>query len=779
MRNYKIELKDTKKNIYPAETSFGGSNPNGERLSFSNYYLERNGQPFFAISGEFHFSRYDHLRWEDELIKMKMGGINIVATYIFWNHHEEEQGVFEWEENKNLRKFIELCAKHDLYVIIRIGPFDHGEVRNGGVPDWMFGRPFELRSNDEGYLYYVRRLYNQISKQVEGLLYKDGGPIIGTQLENELEHAAAPWELTTGTSNEWLPGGRDGEAHIKKLKELAIEAGIETPVYTATGWGGAIAPTEEVLPLWGGYAYWPWIFYGDVDEHPATPSFIFRDYHNNEVPKTYDFEPGYKPESIPFACAEMGGGMTVFYDYRFILPYESVDALSSIKAAGGSNFLGYYMYHGGSNPKGKKTPFLNETVTPKISYDYQAPLGEFGQVRESYHRLRRQHLFYQAYQESFAKTKTILPTDSNNEDPEDVETLRYAVRADGNTGFVYINNFQDHVESIDQKDFSITLGLENQIIRIPETNSLSLAKDANCILPFNFDLSGINLRYSTTQLITELDHNNEKYYFFFMPKGMEAEYVFDNEMLSEVSVDNGTVTDKGDRTIVQVENKTSIISLTTEDKVKRYICTITDEESLKFWKGNINGQERVLITEATVLMDRGKLKLEFEDLDQISLSAFPAFENQITVQGNEVIGRKQGIFTEYMIETENKKIDLNVNKVYDNKAAIDVDDKVFKDVKEVMLKIDYIGDIGYAFIDGEMINDNFSNNATWEIGLKRFEQELLEKGMYIYISPLKEGVTVKSDSPMAARTESAEKAIAEITSIKATPLYELEVVFND
>lgn len=143
--------------------------------------------------------------------------------------------------------------------------------------------------------------------------------------------------------------------------------------------------------------------------------------------------------------------MTVFYKYRFKLPYESVDAMAEMKVAGGCNFVGYYVFHGGSNPKGKKTPFLNENATPKISYDYQAPIGEFGLIRDSYKRLKRQHYFYKSVEESFCKTKTVLPYDTKDMDPCDIKTLRFAVRAHHDSGFVFINNYQDHVETKDQK----------------------------------------------------------------------------------------------------------------------------------------------------------------------------------------------------------------------------------------------------------------------------------------------------------------------------------------
>ncbi|WP_462409328.1 beta-galactosidase [Neobacillus sp. Marseille-QA0830] len=774
MRAYRIDVKNAQKEIYPLATKLGGFNEAGDSYSFTNYYLEKNGLPFFGISGEFHFSRYHSEKWEDEIIKMKMAGINIVPTYVFWNHHEEEQGKFDWQGNKNLRRFVGICGKHGLPVILRIGPFAHGEARNGGIPDWLFGRPFDLRSNDQEYLTYVERFYQEIGRQVHGLLFKEGGPIIGTQIENEYEHAGAPWEITNGTGNEWLPAGRDGDAHIRKLKELAIQAGIQTPIYTSTGWGGAAAPVEEVLPLWGGYAFWPWIFYGDVKEHPATPEFIFRDYHNDEQ-KNYGFTPAYPSESLPFACCEMGGGMTVFYKYRFKLPYESVDAMTEMKVAGGCNFVGYYVFHGGSNPKGKRTPFLNENATPKISYDYQAPIGEFGQIRESYKRLKRQHYFYKTVEESFCQTKTFLPYDTKDMDPYDVETLRFAVRANGESGFVFINNYQDHVETKDQKDFAITVNLGNQEVRLPKSGSMSLAKDECCILPFNLDLQGLTLTYSTTQLLTSIEHEGETYFFFFTPKGMNGEYCFESDKIQEISVDNGTIL-SDENTLVQVsDEKISRVDITLKSGRRLHVCTLTHEQSLNFWKYSYRGKEQVSITNATLLVDEEKIRLESEGQETVKLLSFPGFNDTINIAGEEISCLNHGLFKEYKKKISDSHAGIEVKMVNQNKAVIDFRPEAFDDAKDLLLQIDYVGDIGYAFIDGELIHDNFCNNGTWEIGLQNHKQDLLEKGMYIYISPLKEGSFVKSDSPMAARAEVINNQIAEIKSIKATAIRELEI----
>ena len=127
---------------------------------------------------------------------MKAGGLTVIPTYIFWNIHEEKEDIFDWSGDKDLRTFLQLCKKHGMQSIVRVGPFCHGEIRNGGFPDWLFSKPLEVRSNDAKYLFYVDRLYKEIAKQLQGLYYKDGGPVIGIQIENEHQHSAAPWAIT-------------------------------------------------------------------------------------------------------------------------------------------------------------------------------------------------------------------------------------------------------------------------------------------------------------------------------------------------------------------------------------------------------------------------------------------------------------------------------------------------------------------------------------------------------------------------------------------------------
>ena len=154
-------------------------------VEWDRHSLIIDGKRVCPVMGEVHYSRIPADEWPAEIKKMKEGGVTMIATYVFWNHIEEQEGTFRWDGQRNLRSFLEVCKAEELPVVLRLGPFCHGEVRCGGIPDWLFTKGCKSRSEDPLFLKYVERFYRQIFTQVQGLQWKDGGPVIGAQFDNE------------------------------------------------------------------------------------------------------------------------------------------------------------------------------------------------------------------------------------------------------------------------------------------------------------------------------------------------------------------------------------------------------------------------------------------------------------------------------------------------------------------------------------------------------------------------------------------------------------------
>ena len=365
--------------------------PQGVALAANSQYLTRDGQPWLPVMGEYHYTRAPAAQWDTQLRLMKAAGIDIVASYVFWNHHQEQPGAFNWKGNRDLRRFVQLAQAAGLKVVVRLGPWAHGEARYGGIPDWVVDK-MPTRSNDAEYLRHVERLYAEIGQQIRGLLWKDGGPVVGVQLENEYN----------------LRGPGRGEDHIRSLKALALKAGMDVPLYTVTGWDGTVYPSGEVLPVFGGYPDEPWATSTTELPPKETHAFRFDTRVSGDLgAQTKSHQPGTAEtdkDKVPFLGAEYGAGLPAMYRRRTLVSADDIAAMLPAQLGSGVNLLGYYMFHGGRNQVGAGGTGLEESSlsggyndTPRISYDFQAPLGPDGQQREVLTRLRPFHLFLRDY----------------------------------------------------------------------------------------------------------------------------------------------------------------------------------------------------------------------------------------------------------------------------------------------------------------------------------------------------------------------------------------------
>lgn len=680
--------------------NLGGENQR-MKIGVTNRYFTLNDLPWMPIMGEFHYVRVAPENWERELLKMKAGGISVIAAYVFWIYHEEQEGVYRFEGNRDLKHFVQLCQKHGLMVCLRIGPWAHGEVRNGGFPDWLIDKGYKLRSNDEGYLREVKRYYKAICNEIKEYLFEHEGNIVALQLENELTHDAK---------------------HLFELKKIAGEVGLIAPIYTVTGWNsaaGARIPEKEVVPVFGGYPEAPW------EDHtmklpPSSHYFFLPERNDSSIGKDLAIEE--KDESkndenepyqmkyswYPYATCELGGGIEVTYKRRPRILPEDVAAISLVELGCGNNLPGYYMYHGGRNLIGEYSTLQESKATgypndyPIIDYDFQAALGANGEVRRHYRLFKLLHLWIQTEEKQLA---TMLPY---FEDPgiwnrEDKENLRYSVRHNGKSGYVFVNNYQrlDQLKSHKAVQFEIPL-LERKLI-FPR-KGLTVENGAYFALPFYLELSGFNCIYATTQFITY--HGDAA--FFFQPYGLEVEYAFKT---SDVAYVEGEVSLESEGEITYIVpshmGKEKPFTLYKGDGSLLHIVTLRPEEAEHFYR-----------LESGLYIVEGDLYQNAQEIVSYHLGntdlSFYKWEKQEFVKHSNMAKEKQ-----WTCKAEMRK-DLPLDEKIDHLPyfekrgkmdytcyEIEICEEMLEDIEEAYLEIDYIGDVIAVYVEGKLFMDQF------------------------------------------------------------------------
>jgi beta-galactosidase len=758
----------------------GGENPSGVKIDANSRYLTRGGKPWLPVMGEFHFSRCPHGQWEEELLKMKAGGIQIVATYVFWIHHEEIEGRFDWSGDKDLRTFVRLCQKHGLDALVRIGPWAHGECRNGGFPDWLYGRG-ALRTNDEDYLLYARRLYEEISRQVEGLAYQDGGPIIGIQLDNELT---------------------DNAEHLRTLKSMALESGIQAPLYTVTGWGGpggARIPRDEVLPLFGGYPDHPWEKH--TNPLPPGPHYFFHPMRNDPSIGSDLF--GEKESEIrdlddidryPDGCCELGGGVQITYHRRPVIDSDDVAAMAMVKIANGCNLLGYYMYHGGTQPLGELSTMQESDARgnqlPVRSYDFQAPIGEFGRIRDSYKSLKRLHLFIHDFGEKLALMTAVYP-DTRPYSVEDTKTVRVAARMDGDSGFLFFNNYQRLTEMPDKERVQVELRLASETLNVPAA-PFALKHDAYFFWPIQMDMGGARLKYATAQPLCTLREDDVTLYVFFEVAGVRPEFSFDPVSIADVELKEGGV-EREEGAIAVRDLRPGLGCLftvrTVEGEVIK-VLTVNERQSLHMWKGQAFGRDRLIACEGNVTFEDDALHISGTEAERMAFAVYPPVERALDQGGLSLLAEQEGIFQAYKPVLQSREVEVTWKPTRDPSLhasffeylfedegqkgnapewEITLDPSAFVEANEITLVIDFVGDVAQAYIAGQCVADQFYSGVPWMIGLKRFREIMANEPIVLKISPLLK----KSNIYMPSRPE--EDHQAEIRDVRAEAEYTIVV----
>jgi hypothetical protein len=767
--------------------------PDGSTLMLDSSSLLLNGKRWTPVMGEFHFSRYPENEWREELLKMKAGGVDIVSTYVFWIHHEEMEGHFDWSDSRNLRHFIQTCQEAGLKAFVRCGPWDHGEARNGGLPDWLLNKGWKVRSNDTNYLEKTKILYGEIATQLAGLFWKDGGPVIGIQFENEYKGPAE---------------------HLLTLKGLGQEVGLDAPIYTRTGWDkpSGNMPFGELVPLYGVYAEGFW----NRTLIPM-PAGYWKGFHftKNRMDDASVSEPPGEggaldvpdAEAYPYFTCEIGGGMMSSYHRRILVNPKDVEATTLIRLGSGSTLPGYYMYHGGVNPEGKLTTLMESQETgywndmPVKNYDFQAPLGQYGQIRPQYHLLRRLHLLMHEWGPLLAEMPTTLP-EPGPLVKNDFDTLRWSVRSDGNSGFVFVNNYQRLQDMPPKMDVQFVIQLACGPMVFPPS-PVTIPSDACLIWPFNLDLGqSVRLLWATVQPLTAMDDGLVRTLFFSETEGVPAQLAFATSGPTVEALTGHLTHDNNTTVISGLKPGTGVAArLRSTDGHSVQIVVLDQADSLALWKGAFQGRDRVFLTKAGLVLDGNQLRLTSTHPADLNLAICPAPESLASMDG-ELTPKAEGVFQRFTprvprevlykaaiksIQAAGQPREIPLGKIQQSVAAAPLDADFEKaavwrvllpdDIAlgaDPILRLHYVGDVARVMLDGKFITDDFYNGNAFDVGLRRHAPDILKGDLRVAILPLRKDAPIYMAA--TARPDFRQSAsVAALNSVEIIPRYQLKL----
>lgn len=511
----KITISANPREVNPGDFNYSNiKSPYGANTQ----HFTKNGEPFTVIAGELHFSRLPKERWRETLLKMRECGLNTVSTYVFWNYHEEIKGQFDFEGNKDIAAFLEICKNINMPCILRIGPWCHGEVIRGGFPK-RINKMLKKRSNDPKYLAEVRDFWQGLYQEVKP--YLDGETVIGIQLENEY----------TGSTE-----------HIRTLRKIAEEIGFKTPFFTMTAWPAG-RPDNDFLPTMGGYPDAPWT-HGKTALKPnnrfaITPAKTEGEIGGDLFKSNQEQKGAF--DDVPYAFCETGPGNQVTQHRRPFISEKDGYGVGFAKFASGVKWLGYYMFCGGANPndrlmqENRLTGYPNNY--PIIDYDFQAPISRYGVCRSHGDRLRLMHLFINEFDREICTKQAYFPKwESNN--PNDISFLKCSVRADEKgSGYFFASTYEKGLLYDDFKDVNVTFTINGKTVNLP---SIDIKAGAMFFYPFNIRLGDVDFDYILAHPIAKTETFGKTVCYFAECEGISPKCAVNGKEISLDFSENGT-----------------------------------------------------------------------------------------------------------------------------------------------------------------------------------------------------------------------------------------------
>lgn len=698
-------------------------------------YLEINGKPVFIYGGDLSYCRVPRRCWKERMLQMKAAGLNTVTVYAVWAYHQENRDSFDFEGERDLAAFVDTIAECGMYCIFRMGPFVHGEFRNGGLPQWIVDElETAARTNDPEYLKYAEAYYLKLIEIVRPRQISAGGPVIIIQLENELGSA--------GCKGDDLPRGsesaQENAKHLLFYYDLVRKNGIDLPVLDINH-----IPDKEkyISPL--------------VDTSGLYPVNCF--YCDGDLP---DYSAAWWNAHIrPKITIETGGGMFVrYYDnppYRNTNSFQGplvapwiIEGSVGLHLAEGCSGVNLYIFCDGQNPDD-----CGESMLPAKNMNYQAPISVTGRFRDSYFAVKRigwflrsfgQELLKSAPDPEWAKVRCFgishpgagdsgdlfenygTVRNDSQEKPSSEQIRSFARTTKGlnlsESNFLFLRNISNSGSSW-KRDVRILASPSRLACEVwqeyPKKTQLELPPQTSKIMPFFIRLAKGNfLEYSTAELLDKRTFGGKTQVVLYESDEVMTETRLVLPSVEKIrTVGNLLVLRESPNTVTLAARmeRLPIIAETDDLRLvfveKRYAECLWDIGSTLAWSETpLSGSEK----EISCIAENDHFCMEWMR-ETPPLLEDGLLDPQESWDPDRSVYRLSGSFGI-------KAPEISWKRSYSGDGihlSAEIRPELLNGVRDVILTLHHDGKTGTAYFNGELVSDHaYGKFYPWEIGLK-------------------------------------------------------------
>jgi hypothetical protein len=510
-------------------------------------------------------------------------------------------------------------------------------------------------------------------------------------------------------------------------------------------------------------------------------------------------------DGVPYMTAEIGGGIEDTYHRRPVIHADDIGAMFPVMLGSGVNVYGTYMFRGGTNPDGKRTTLQESQATaylndvPIKSYDFQAPIGEFGEERASLGKMKVYQYFLNAFGERLAPMAVYSP-EVQPKSIADLGPVRASVRAAGDAGFLFCNNHVRNYAMPRREAVQFEVRLKDGAQRIP-ARPVTIPADAYFVWPFGQRLGAADLRYATAQLMTRLAGAHETFVFAAV-RGIAPEFAFERRTTKAVKASSGTVRDEAGTLMVEglQPGTDTWIEVTARDGATTRFAVLTADEADHAWRVRTNGAERLLITAADVVPEENGVELRQRGNAMFALRFVPELDEapRASVSVKHERGEFVAVATKRAPQVE-VKLEQAAGAVAPVKLGplngrekpvaqapaegplpgegrwkIAIPAGAADGMSELFLEIPYTGDVARLYDNGRLVDDNFFNGQTWHVGLKQLLGGTVPRELELRVLPLRRDAPVYFELAQPVEFSAAGQA-ARVGPVRLEPEYAMRL----